>query len=331
MDARGAHQRFRARRPGRAAGARSTEEEQHAAQLREEAAYLRARSLNYRCCSIRQSTSSRVGGPTALSRRAPRSSTARLGRGLHRDRRLELRLPRPARRRRASPPLYGGREILRAKLDEFFDTPESGRSPGHLRPRHPRDGSRPGRCGWDSSGSPTSPHTTSPSSSITWPAPEIASAGGARGASPAVRGRADRTGLPGGRGQRRMSAWWLLTALGLSRCSSGPAATTWWLRCSRCAPSSRWAGEPFTAIATEARRRGSRLHTGDDRDGRGTAHAWIDHADLRGRLHVALGSRADAGGLGLGCRAVAAATPVGDHPQPLRDLFSADPSGSAAG
>ncbi|MGO1977860.1 glycoside hydrolase domain-containing protein, partial [Brachybacterium tyrofermentans] len=121
-----------------------------------------------------------------------------------------------------------------------------------------------------------------------------------------------------------MSAWWLLTALGLYPLQLGTG------RYHLVAPLfdhvhvKPLGGEPFTVIA-EPREAGADCIVGMTLDDTEHRDAWIDHEDLHGRLHVTLGSRADAEASDWGA-VPPSATPVGHHPQPLRDLFGTDPS-----
>ena len=144
--------------------------------------------------------------------RPVRSARVAPGRRLHRDRRLELRLPRAAGRPRA------GRPLRRARRSSRPSSTSSSRPPRRRSSRAPTAArstrcSRRATCAWDSGARATRSRTTSPTCT-TSPASRRSAGDHPRGAAPALRRQRDRAGLSRRRGQRRDSAWYVFSALG---------------------------------------------------------------------------------------------------------------------
>jgi hypothetical protein len=116
-----------------------------------------------------------------------------------------------------------------------------------------------------------------------------------------------------------MSAWWLLTALGLYPLQLGTG------RYHLVAPlferaAVRPLGGPAFTVTADGQAPGHACITAMTVEGREHRRSWIDHADLRGELHLSLA--AEPGDWG---EVPPSATAAGERPQPLRDLFAADP------
>nr|WP_245822887.1 glycoside hydrolase domain-containing protein [Brachybacterium avium] len=127
-------------------------------------------------------------------------------------------------------------------------------------------------------------------------------------------------GYPGDEDNGEMSAWWLLTALGLYPLQLGtgryhlvaplfPRATV------------RPLGGAAFSVTTEATAPEDDCITGMTVGDREHQDSWIDHADLRGELQLRLGAEPTGWG-----GVPPAPTAPGERPQPLRDLFAADPA-----
>lgn len=302
----------------------ATEDEQHAAQLREEAAYLRARSANYLLLfdhGVGFFQGRRADGAFAQS---PEEFDPRVWGGDFTETdgwNFAFHVPHDGE---GLASLYGGREFLRAKLDEFFATPERADlqgTYGHV--IHEMDEARAVRMGQFGVSNQPSHHIPF----------LFHHAGAPQSASQVVRevhrrlfvGEQIGQGYPGDEDNGEMSAWWLLTALGLYPLQLGTG------RYHLVAPLfdhvhvKPLGGEPFTVVAETRGDGDDDCITGYTRDGAEHRGAWIDHEDLRGRLHARLGSRADAEATAWGV-VPPSATPTGHYPHPLRDLFRTDPS-----
>src|SRR5690606_4839838 len=126
-------------------------------------------------------------------------------------------------------------------------------------------------------------------------------------------------GYPGDEDNGEMSAWWLLTALGLYPLQLGTG------RYHLVAPlfdraAVRPLGGPAFTVTTDGQAPGHACITAMTVEGREHRRSWIDHADLRGELHLSLA--AEPGDWG---EVPPSVTAEGEQPQPLRDLFAADP------
>jgi len=303
--------------------AASAEDVQHAAQLREEAAYLRARSVNYPLLfdpAIHFFQGRRADGAFAQS---PEEFDPRAWGGDFTETdgwNFAFHVPHDGEGLAA---LYGGRQFLRAKLDEFFSTPERADlkgTYGHV--IHEMDEARAVRMGQFGVSNQPSHHI--PFLYHHAGAPEIASQVVREVHRRLFVGEQIGQGYPGDEDNGEMSAWWLLTALGLYPLQLGTGRYHLVAPLFDHAHVKPLGGEPFTVIA-ESRDAGADCIVGMTLDETEHRDAWIDHEDLHGRLHIALGSRADAEASDWGA-VPPSATPVGHHPQPLRDLFGADPS-----
>ena len=294
-------------------------EEQHAAQLREEAHYLRARSLNYTLLfdpAVEFFQGRRADGAFAQS---PQEYDPRTWGGDYTETdgwNFAFHVPHDGE---GLASLYGGREMLHGRLEEFFDTPERADRPGSYdRVIHEMVEARAVRMGQFGMSNQPSHHIPFLFHHVGLP----------EEASRIVRevhrrlfvGEQIGQGYPGDEDNGEMSAWWLLTALGLYPLQLGtgryhlvaplfPRATVHPL-----------GGEPF-AITTEAADPQDVCITGMTVDGREHRASWIDHAELRGRLHLRLAAEPE----GWGEIPPSLSAP-GERPQPLRDLFGADPS-----
>ncbi|MGP5716432.1 GH92 family glycosyl hydrolase [Brachybacterium tyrofermentans] len=303
--------------------AASAEDVQHAAQLREEAAYLRARSVNYPLLfdpAIHFFQGRRADGAFAQS---PEEFDPRAWGGDFTETdgwNFAFHVPHDGEGLAA---LYGGRQFLRAKLDEFFSTPERADlkgTYGHV--IHEMDEARAVRMGQFGVSNQPSHHI--PFLYHHAGAPEITSQVVREVHRRLFVGEQIGQGYPGDEDNGEMSAWWLLTALGLYPLQLGTGRYHLVAPLFDHAHVKPLGGEPFTVIA-ESRDAGADCIVGMTLDETEHRDAWIDHEDLHGRLHIALGSRADAEASDWGA-VPPSATPVGHHPQPLRDLFAADPS-----
>ena len=302
--------------------ARHAEEEgepEHAARLREEGNYLRARSLNYSLLfdpAIEFFQGRRADGAFAQS---PREYDPRTWGGDYTETNgwnFAFHAPHDGEGLAA---LYGGREMLRGRLEEFFHTPERADRPGSYGGIiHEMVEARAVRMGQFGMSNQPSHHIPFLFHHVG--APEEASRIVREVHRRLFVGEQIGQGYPGDEDNGEMSAWWLLTALGLYPLQLGtgryhlvaplfPRATVHPL-----------GGEPF-AITTEAEDPQDACITAMSVDGREHHDSWIEHTELRGRLHLRLAAEpAGWGGVPPSLSA------PGERPEPLRDLFGADPS-----
>ncbi|MEE1652042.1 GH92 family glycosyl hydrolase [Brachybacterium sp. J144] len=210
--------------------------------------------------------------------------------------------------------LYGGRDALHAQLEEFFATPERADRKGtygHV--IHEMTEARAVRMGQFGVSNQPAHHIPF----------LFHHAGSPHRAAEVVRevqrrlfvGEQIGQGYPGDEDNGEMSAWWLLTALGLYPLQ---LATE---RYHLVAPLFEEAhvrplgGEPFTVYAPAARS-GEVALTGVTADGAALPGPWIEHSALRGRIEVAVGEEPD------GFDAVPPSlTPPGGRAHPLVDLL----------
>ncbi|HEX7352764.1 GH92 family glycosyl hydrolase [Brachybacterium sp.] len=290
-----------------------------AAQLQEEANYLRARSRNYPLLfdpAIEFFQGRRRDGGFAQS---PEEFDPRVWGGDFTETdgwNFAFHVPHDGEGLAA---LYGGREMLRGRLEEFFATPEQADlkgTYGHV--IHEMLEARAVRMGQFGMSNQPSHHIPF----------LFHHAGAPEEASRIVRevqrrlfvGEQIGQGYPGDEDNGEMSAWWLLTALGLYPLQLGTS------RYHLVAPLfprvsvHPLGGAPFSVTA-EAEGPDDVCITGMTVEGRAHEDSWIDHSDLHGRLHMRLG--AEPGGWG---GVPPSLTPPGEQPQPLRDLFAADPA-----
>ena len=301
--------------------ARRAEEEGDpaAARLREEAHYLRARSLNYPLLfdpAIEFFQGRRADGAFA---QAPGEYDPRTWGGDYTETdgwNFAFHVPHDGEGLAA---LYGGREMLRGRLEEFFDTPERADRPGSYGGViHEMVEARAVRMGQFGMSNQPSHHIPFLFHHVG--APEEASRIVREVHRRLFVGEQIGQGYPGDEDNGEMSAWWLLTALGLYPLQLGtgryhlvaplfPRATVRPL-----------GGEPFS-ITTESEDPQHHCIVSMTVDGREHRDSWIDHDRLRGRLHLHLAAEPEGWG-----RIPPSLSAPGERPKPLRDLFAADPS-----
>lgn len=302
-----------------AARAREDGDEQAAAQLREESNYLRARSLNYPLLfdpAIEFFQGRRPDGGFAQS---PEEYDPEVWGGDYTETdgwNFAFHVPHDGEGLAA---LYGGREMLRGRLEQFFATPERADRPGSYGGViHEMVEARAVRMGQFGMSNQPSHHIPFLHHHVG--APEEASRIVREVHRRLFVGEQIGQGYPGDEDNGEMSAWWLLTALGLYPLQLGttryhlvaplfPRATVHPL-----------GGEPFS-VTTESADPGDTCIIGMSVDGREHGDSWIDHADLRGNLHLRLAAEPQ----GWGGVPPSPSRP-GERPQPLRDLFAADPA-----
>ena len=289
-----------------------------AAQLREEAHYLAARSQNYPLLfdpAIEFFQGRRPDGGFALT---PEEYDPLLWGGDYTETdgwNFAFHVPHDGE---GLASLYGGRHMLRGRLEQFFATPERADLPGtYGDPIHEMFEARAVRMGQFGMSNQPSHHI--PFLYHHADAPEEASRIVREVQRRLFVGEEIGQGYPGDEDNGEMSAWWLFTVLGLYPLQLGtgryhlvaplfPRATVHPL-----------GGAPFS-VTTEAGSADDVCITGMTVDGRDHGNAWIDHADLRGRLHVRLGAEPEGWGA-----VPPSPTAPGEQPRPLRDLFAADP------
>ena len=294
-------------------------DERTAAQLREEATYLRARSLNYPLLfdpAIEFFQGRRADGGFAQS---PEEYDPRLWGGDYTETdgwNFAFHVPHDGAGLAA---LYGGPDMLRGRLEEFFATPERADRPGSYGGViHEMVEARAVRMGQFGVSNQPSHHIPF----------LFHHAGAPEEASRVVRevqrrlfvGEQIGQGYPGDEDNGEMSAWWLFTALGLYPLQLGTP------RYHLVAPlfpqvSVRPLGGAAFSVSTEAQGEEAECITGMTVDGREHRDSWIEHSQLRGDLHVRLGAEPDGWGT-----TPPSLTPAGQRPEPLRDLFAADAS-----
>ncbi|ATG51438.1 alpha-mannosidase [Brachybacterium vulturis] len=301
-----------------AASAAEDGQEQAAAQLQEEANYLRARSLNYPLLfdpAIEFFQGRRRDGGFAQS---PAEYDPRVWGGDYTETdgwNFAFHVPHDGE---GLATLYGGREMLRGRLEQFFATPERADLPGSYGDViHEMVEARAVRMGQFGMSNQPSHHIPFLFHHVG--APEEASRIVREVQRRLFVGEQIGQGYPGDEDNGEMSAWWLLTALGLYPLQLGtgryhlvaplfPRATVRPL-----------GGAPFS-VTREAEDPGDTCITGMTVEGREHHDSWIDHADLQGRLHL----RVAAEPTGWGGIPPSPSAP-GERPQPLRDLFATDP------
>ncbi|MGP9538800.1 GH92 family glycosyl hydrolase [Brachybacterium sp. AOP43-C2-M15] len=286
-----------------------------AARLREESHYLRARSLNYALLfdpEIEFFQGRRPDGSFALG---PEEYDPRVWGGDYTETdgwNFAFHVPHDGEGLAA---LYGGRDMLRGRLEEFFATPERADLPGTYRTViHEMVEAREVRMGQFGMSNQPSHHI--PFLFHHTGAPEEASRIVREVHRRLFVGERIGQGYPGDEDNGEMSAWWLLTALGLYPLQLGtgryhlvaplfPRATVHPL-----------GGEAFT-VTTESSSPEDACIVAMTVEGEEHRGAWIDHAALRGRLHLTLAAEpADWGEVPPSLSA------PGERPQPLRDLFA---------
>lgn len=300
---------------------RATEEgdEQAAAQLQEESNYLRARSLNYPLLfdsAIEFFQGRRRDGSFAQS---PAEFDPRVWGGEYTETdgwNFAFHVPHDGE---GLATLYGGRGMLRGRLEQFFATPERADLPGTYGDGiHEMDEARAVRMGQFGMSNQPSHHIPFLFHHVG--APEEASRIVREVHRRLFVGEQIGQGYPGDEDNGEMSAWWLLTALGLYPLQLGtgryhlvaplfPTATV------------RPLGGASFSVTTQAQGPGDVCITGMSVQGREHRDSWIDHADLRGQLHLRLAPEPS----GWGGIPPSLSRP-GERPQPLRDLFAADPA-----
>ncbi|EWS82227.1 alpha-mannosidase [Brachybacterium phenoliresistens] len=214
--------------------------------------------------------------------------------------------------------LYGGREKLREKLEEFFATPENADLKGTYEDAiHEMDEARAVRMGQFGVSNQPAHHIPF----------LFHHAGAPHRAMEIVRevqqrlfvGEQIGQGYPGDEDNGEMSAWWLLTALGLYPLQLDAAR---YHLVAPLFPEARvrpLGGEPFTVIA-EGEDVPAPYVAGLTVAGREHEVAALDHADLRGELRFTLSPTPSTWGA-----VPPSATAPGEHPEPLVDLLPPDP------
>ncbi|MFC7376377.1 MULTISPECIES: GH92 family glycosyl hydrolase [unclassified Brachybacterium] len=290
-----------------------------AARLREEAEYLRARARNYLLLfdpGVGFFQGRRADGGFA---RSPEEFDPRVWGGDFTETdgwNFAFHVPHDGEGLAA---LYGGRAGLRAKLEEFFHTPERADlkgTYGHV--IHEMLEARAVRMGQFGVSNQPSHHIPF----------LFHHAGEPHRASQVVRevqrrlfvGEEIGQGYPGDEDNGEMSAWWLLTALGLYPLQLGTGRYHLVAPLFERATVRPLGGEPFT-ITAEGQAPAHDVITGLSVDGREHRDSWIEHGDLRGTLRFRLGAEPTGWG-----EVPPSPTPAGHRPQPLRDLFAADPA-----
>lgn len=294
-------------------------EEREAARLREESHYLEARSRNYPLLfdpAIEFFQGRRADG--AFAQRPEEYDPRRWG-GDYTETdgwNFAFHVPHDGEGLAA---LYGGREMLRGRLEEFFATPERADRPGSYGDViHEMVEARAVRRGQFGMSNQPSHHIPFLFHHVG--APEEASRIVREVQRRLFVGEEIGQGYPGDEDNGEMSAWWLLTALGLYPLQLGTGRYHLVAPLFRRVDVRPLGGTPFTVVA-EADEPGDACITAMTVDGEDHPQAWIDHAALRGTLHLQLG--AEPGGWG---EVPPSPTAPGERPQPLRDLFAADPS-----
>ncbi len=220
--------------------------------------------------------------------------------------------------------LHGGRDMLRGRLEQYLDTPERADRRGtYATTIHEMVEARAVRMG--QFGFSNQPAHHIPFLFHHVGAPEEASRIVREVQRRLFVGEQIGQGYPGDEDNGEMSAWWLLTALGLYPLQLGTGRyhlVAPLFETVRVRPLGR-EGFTVTTRAESGAPAGARdlcitgmRVRGGDHDG-----SWIDHDDLRGEIEVELG----AAPTGWGAVPPSPTAP-GEHPQPLRDLFAADPA-----
>ncbi|GAA1490388.1 GH92 family glycosyl hydrolase [Brachybacterium sacelli] len=295
------------------------EDEEHAAQLREEAAYFRARSANYLLLfdpAIGFFQGRRPDG--GFAKHPEEFDPAEWGGDFTETDgwNFAFHVPHDGE---GLAMLHGGRDGLRAKLEEFFATPERADRKGtygHV--IHEMDEARAVRMGQFGVSNQPSHHI--PFLFHHTGAPERASQVVREVHRRLFVGEQIGQGYPGDEDNGEMSAWWLLTALGLYPLQLGTGRYHLVAPLFDHAHVKPLGGEPFT-VTTDGQDPQHPCITGFTVDGEEHRDAWIDHTDLRGRLQFTLGAEKSDWG-----EVPPSAGEPGRRPRPLRDLFAADPA-----
>jgi predicted alpha-1,2-mannosidase len=213
--------------------------------------------------------------------------------------------------------LYGGRGALREKLEEFFATPETGRRPGTyggvIHEMHEARAVRMGQFGMSNQPSHHIPflfhHAAAPHR-----AQEVVREVHRR----LFTGEQIGQGYPGDEDNGEMSAWWLLTALGLYPLQLGTDVYHLVAPLFEVARVRPLGGEEFTIRAEGQAMENPYIQAVLHGDAaRSTSH--IRHGDLRGEIRVQLGAQP-----GPADEPPPSPTAPGASPRPLVDLLARD-------
>ncbi|WP_114854633.1 GH92 family glycosyl hydrolase [Brachybacterium sp. YJGR34] len=299
--------------------AEAEDQRERAAQLREESHYLRARSSNYLLLfdpAVRFFQGRRADGAFAQT---PEEFDPTVWGGDFTETdgwNFAFHVPHDPEGLAA---LYGGRDLLRGKLEEFFATPERADKKGtygHV--IHEMDEARAVRMGQFGVSNQPSHHIPFLFHHVG--APEEASRVVREVHRRLFVGEQIGQGYPGDEDNGEMSAWWLFTALGLYPLQLGTPRYHLVAPLFDRATVRPLGGAPFTVTA-EGQAPGNDCITGCFLDDREHPQSWIDHTELRGRVHVTLGPEPTGWG-----EVPPSPTAPGERPEPLRDLFAADPA-----
>ena len=214
--------------------------------------------------------------------------------------------------------LYGGREMLRGRLEEFFDTPERADRRGtYDTVIHEMVEARAVRMGQFGMSNQPSHHIPFLFHHVG--APEEASRIVREVQRRLFVGEQIGQGYPGDEDNGEMSAWWLLTALGLYPLQLGTGRYHLVAPLFPTAVVKPLGGPPF-AVSASSTAAGDHCITAMTVDGAAHPEAWIDHRDLRGHLDLTLAAEATGWGT-----VPPSPTAEGEQPQVLRDLLGRDP------
>ena len=227
MGARGRHQRLRHRQHGRGARDDTRTSPAERERYREESDVLPQPLAGLRE-PVRPARSGFFQGrdaTRATGRRRPTEYDPRVlapGRRLHRDRRLELRVPRAAGRPGPREPLRRPRRSWRRSSTQFFATPGDRRSsPAPTAARSTRC-SRRATCAWGSGAlSNQVSHHIPYMYDYAGAAVQDARRSCARRCGGSTRAARSAQGYPGDEDNGEMSAWYLFSALGLLPAADG--------------------------------------------------------------------------------------------------------------
>ncbi|MFC0672939.1 GH92 family glycosyl hydrolase [Brachybacterium hainanense] len=213
--------------------------------------------------------------------------------------------------------LYGGRAGLRDKLEEFFATPERADLPGTYGSSiHEMDEARAVRMGQFGVSNQPAHHIPF----------LFHHAGAPHRAMEIVRevhrrlfvGEQIGQGYPGDEDNGEMSAWWLLTALGIYPLQLGTGRYHVVAPLFETARVRPMGGPAFTVVA-EGQGPAAQYVTALEHDGVAVEAAALDHAQLCGQLRFTLAEEPGSWGA-----VPPSATPEGGEPRPLLDLLPAD-------
>jgi predicted alpha-1,2-mannosidase len=220
--------------------------------------------------------------------------------------------------------LQGGREMLRGRLEQYLDTPERADRRGTYDTTiHEMVEARAVRMG--QFGFSNQPAHHIPFLFHHVGAPEEASRIVREVQRRLFVGEQIGQGYPGDEDNGEMSAWWLLTALGLYPLQLATGRYHLVAPLFGTAHVRPLGGEGFTVTARaegggapgaeDLCITGMRVREREHED------SWIDHADLRGEIEIALAAAPGDWGT-----VPPSPTAPGERPQPLRDLLGADPA-----